>query len=159
MLYIVLGLILLHVSTAFDSCSLRSYSKLTMSANANEVEFIQPKKFVDRKTLKRFLQIEFFRSPEKESLYPIFCAFETACRDVNRLMRRISTDNLDGYHGGGAGGSVNIQGEDQKKLDVIANRIFKNALSCTGKVSVLASEEDDLPTRCKCPFYPSRALQ
>lgn len=39
--------------------------------------------------------------------------------------------------------SVNIQGEDQKKLDVIANRIMKIALCCSGKINIIASEEDD----------------
>jgi fructose-1,6-bisphosphatase I len=52
----------------------------------------------------------------------------------------VSTDNLDGYNGIG---TVNIQGEDQKKLDVIANRIMKTALCCSGQLSVVASEEED----------------
>lgn len=68
-----------------------------------------------------------------------------------RLIRRVSTDNLDGYHVSGNSensASVNIQGEDQKKLDVIANRIFKNALCCSGKLQLVASEEEDEPCLC-----------
>merc|ERR1712194_459156 len=42
-------------------------------------------------------------------------------------------------------GAVNIQGEDQKKLDVISNDILKRALRFTGNIAVLASEEEDLP--------------
>jgi fructose-1,6-bisphosphatase I len=94
---------------------------------------------------KRFMQIELYRKPELESIYPILCSIEKACLDINRLMRRISTDNLSGLN---LGGSVNIQGEDQKKLDVVANRIMKIALCCTGEVSLIASEEDDEPCLC-----------
>jgi len=89
------------------------------------------------------MQTELYRTPELESLYPILCSLETACRDINRLMRRVTTDNLDGLQG-----AVNIQGEDQKKLDVIANRIMKQALCCSGKVSIVASEEEDEPCLC-----------
>lgn len=45
----------------------------------------------------------------------------------------------------GLQGEVNIQGEDQKKLDVITNEVFKNALKYTGKLGTLASEEEDEP--------------
>lgn len=96
-----------------------------------------------RKTFKRFMQVELFRSPELENLYPVLCGIESACRDINRLMRRISTDNLQGLQG-----NVNVQGEDQKRLDVIANRIMKQALCCTGQVSIVASEEEDEPCLC-----------
>ncbi len=42
-------------------------------------------------------------------------------------------------------GSTNKQGEQQKKLDVITNDVLKNALRFTGRLSVLASEEEDHP--------------
>jgi fructose-1,6-bisphosphatase I len=42
-------------------------------------------------------------------------------------------------------GAVNVQGEDQKKLDVITNDLLKRALRFTGKLGVLASEEEDEP--------------
>lgn len=152
LVHLVSCLLLIPTAAFVPFKTIDSKACLKIQANMNEIDRVKTTKTADRKTLKRFLQIEFWRSPEKESLYPILCAYESACRDINRLMRRISTDNLDGYHGGdgegGGPGSVNIQGEDQKKLDVIANRILKNALSCTGKVSVLASEEDELPTLC-----------
>jgi fructose-1,6-bisphosphatase I len=97
----------------------------------------------DRKTFKRFMQIELWRAPEIEDLYPILCSIESACNDINRLMRRIATDNLSGMQG-----SVNIQGEDQKKLDIVANRIMKTKLCCSGKVSIIASEEDEKACLC-----------
>ncbi len=43
----------------------------------------------------------------------------------------------------GAAGNQNVQGEDQKKLDVLSNDIMINALIASGKTAVLVSEEDD----------------
>ncbi len=43
----------------------------------------------------------------------------------------------------GQEGQTNIQGEDQQKLDVYANRIFKEALGARAVVCGLASEEED----------------
>jgi hypothetical protein len=38
-----------------------------------------------------------------------------------------------------------MQGEDQKKLDVITNDLLKRALRFTGRLGVLASEQEDVP--------------
>merc|ERR1712079_181292 len=46
---------------------------------------------------------------------------------------------------GGLQGEINVQGEDQKKLDVITNDVLKNALRYTGKLGTMASEEEDTP--------------
>lgn len=46
----------------------------------------------------------------------------------------------------GSAGAVNVQGEEQQKLDVFANECMKTALAAAGRVCVLASEEDDEPT-------------
>ncbi|HQR18691.1 MAG TPA: class 1 fructose-bisphosphatase [Gemmatimonadales bacterium] len=54
----------------------------------------------------------------------------------------------------GAMGSINVQGEEQQKLDVFANEILKNALNHTGRVCVMASEEDDAPIPIP-PEYPA----
>jgi len=43
----------------------------------------------------------------------------------------------------GLAGETNIQGEEQKKLDVLANDIMVNALRASGKTAVLVSEELD----------------
>ena len=43
----------------------------------------------------------------------------------------------------GKKGSVNIQGEEQAKLDVIANNILINRLLQTGMVAAISSEEND----------------
>ena len=43
----------------------------------------------------------------------------------------------------GSAGSENVQGETQKKLDIIANDMILDALSATGVVAGMASEELD----------------
>ena len=48
-----------------------------------------------------------------------------------------------GYADGG--GSINVQGEEQKTLDVLTNDVLKKALRFTGKMGVIASEEEDNP--------------
>ena len=39
----------------------------------------------------------------------------------------------------GMAGSENVQGEDQKKLDIVANEVFKNVLRRSGQCAVLVS--------------------
>lgn len=38
-----------------------------------------------------------------------------------------------------------LQGEDQKKLDVVSNEVFSNCLRACGRTGVIASEEEDVP--------------
>ena len=38
-----------------------------------------------------------------------------------------------------------MQGEDQKKLDVISNEVFCNCLEQSGRTGIIASEEEDVP--------------
>jgi fructose-1,6-bisphosphatase I len=45
----------------------------------------------------------------------------------------------------GAFGRTNVQGEEQQKLDVIANDTMKQSIAYTGRVCVMASEEDQEP--------------
>jgi fructose-1,6-bisphosphatase I len=53
-----------------------------------------------------------------------------ACKTLSSLVRTSNLSGLTGLEGGG--GSINVQGEEQKKLDVIANDVLKRALKvCT----------------------------
>ncbi len=45
----------------------------------------------------------------------------------------------------GEEGSTNVQGEEVKKLDIIANDALKKTLGYRGNVGIIASEEDDEP--------------
>jgi fructose-1,6-bisphosphatase I len=45
----------------------------------------------------------------------------------------------------GSAGRTNVQGELQQKLDVLANETMRQAIAHTGRVCVMASEEEDDP--------------
>ncbi|TDQ17573.1 D-fructose 1,6-bisphosphatase [Algoriphagus boseongensis] len=61
-----------------------------------------------------------------------------AAKIVNRETNRAGLANI-----GGAFGQTNVQGEEQQKLDVIANIRFMRALSKGGEVCAIVSEEED----------------
>ncbi|KAG9140241.1 hypothetical protein Leryth_014686 [Lithospermum erythrorhizon] len=46
----------------------------------------------------------------------------------------------------GLAGETNVQGEEQKKLDVLSNDVFVKALVSSGRTSILVSEEDEEAT-------------
>jgi len=73
----------------------------------------------------------------------VMTAVERACKTISNLVRKAPMSGLTGLEEGG--GSINVQGEEQKKLDVITNTVLKNSLRFTGKMGVLASEEEDEP--------------
>lgn len=61
-----------------------------------------------------------------------------AAKIISRQVRRAGlTDIL------GSTASTNVQGELQAKLDVFANETVRNAVQHTGRICVMASEEDD----------------
>jgi len=93
-------------------------------------------------SLTRFMDEVTMLNPELSELNSLFGAIGTACKAIANTVKRSqlpSSETL-GYQG-----AVNIQGEDQKKLDVITNDLLKRALRFTGKLGVLASEEEDVP--------------
>jgi len=93
-------------------------------------------------TLTRFMSEVAMLNPELGELTTLFGAIDTACKAISNMVKRSqlpSSETL-GYEG-----AVNVQGEDQKKLDVITNDVLKRALRFTGKLGVLASEEEDEP--------------
>ncbi|UOA10658.1 class 1 fructose-bisphosphatase [Methylobacter sp. S3L5C] len=62
----------------------------------------------------------------------------TACKKISHLVNQ---GNLVGVLGSAE--SENVQGEVQKKLDIISNEIMVNALNWTGHLAGMASEEVD----------------
>ena len=68
----------------------------------------------------------------------LLASLQTTCKFIENNVRKASLINLIGQ-----AGAQNVQGEDQKKLDVLSNEIMINALRASGKVAVLVSEEDE----------------
>ncbi|CAL4913724.1 unnamed protein product [Urochloa decumbens] len=70
----------------------------------------------------------------------VLSSISTACKQIAALVLRAPISNLTGVQG-----AVNVQGEDQKKLDVVSNEVFSNCLKSSGRTGVIASEEEDVP--------------
>eukprot|EP00667_Euglena_gracilis_P004548 EG_transcript_4570 len=75
-----------------------------------------------------------------EAAAAVVGALDRSCQRIAQLLARA---NIVGVLG--SQGTVNVQGEEQKQMDVISNDILKDALADTGLVGVVASEEEDTP--------------
>lgn len=95
----------------------------------------------ERTTLTQFLIEERRRHPGSSGdLNSLILDVALACKAISK---RIATGALTGVIG--KAGAVNVQGEQQQKLDVVANDIFLSANEWTGNVAGMASEELDDP--------------
>ncbi|MBR7002216.1 MAG: class 1 fructose-bisphosphatase, partial [Neisseriaceae bacterium] len=85
-----------------------------------------------------FLNQYFQKHNLSDDLQTILNVIVSACVDISAKVRLGALSGVLGEAGSG-----NIQGENQKKLDVIANQILIDALQKTPAVAGLASEEED----------------
>ena len=88
--------------------------------------------------LSDFLNQHFQQNNLSGSLKETLSAIINACVAISAKTRQGALSGVLGEAGSG-----NIQGENQKKLDVIANDILINALRQTPMVAGIASEEED----------------
>ncbi|ORY83305.1 fructose-1,6-bisphosphatase class 1/Sedoheputulose-1,7-bisphosphatase [Protomyces lactucae-debilis] len=65
-------------------------------------------------------------------------AIQFTCKVIAHNIRRANLLSL-----GGLAGATNSTGDDQKKLDIISNDIFLDAMKACGRVSVIISEEEE----------------
>ncbi|XP_047328183.1 fructose-1,6-bisphosphatase, chloroplastic-like [Impatiens glandulifera] len=70
----------------------------------------------------------------------VLSSISLACKQIAALVQRANITNLTGVQG-----AVNVQGEDQKKLDVVSNEVFSSCLRTSGRTGIIASEEEDVP--------------
>eukprot|EP00184_Porphyridium_aerugineum_P008048 CAMPEP_0184692176 /NCGR_PEP_ID=MMETSP0313-20130426/764_1 /TAXON_ID=2792 /ORGANISM="Porphyridium aerugineum, Strain SAG 1380-2" /LENGTH=397 /DNA_ID=CAMNT_0027149987 /DNA_START=104 /DNA_END=1297 /DNA_ORIENTATION=- len=97
-------------------------------------------------TLTRFILEEAMGNADLSHLRDmelVMTSIALACKKIASLVSRAGISNLTGLQEGG--GSINVQGEEQKKLDVLSNEVLKNALRFSGKMGIMASEEEDKP--------------
>lgn len=94
----------------------------------------------DLVTLTRFIIEEQQRlAPEATGeLSLLLNALQYAFKFIAHTIRRAELVNLIGLYG-----QTNSTGDDQKKLDVIGDEIFINAMKGSGNVKVLVSEEQE----------------
>ena len=94
-------------------------------------------------TLSRYMNEITRANPELRDLETLISSIQTACKTINSLVARAHITGMVGYQDGG--GAINVQGEEQKRLDVVTNQVLKDALRFTGKMAIIASEEEDVP--------------
>ncbi|KAF7729035.1 Fructose-1,6-bisphosphatase [Apophysomyces ossiformis] len=93
----------------------------------------------DLVTLTRWVLSQQQEVPEASGdLTILLSAIQFGCKFVASKVKQAGLINLLGLTG-----AANVQGEDVKKLDVLANDIFRNSLIASGKACLLVSEEDE----------------
>jgi fructose-1,6-bisphosphatase I/sedoheptulose-1,7-bisphosphatase len=98
-----------------------------------------------RSTLTQFLIEERRRYPGASGDFnALILDVALACKAIARSVAHGALGDVLGNHGDGQA-SVNVQGETQKKLDVISNDMFISANNWGGHLAGMASEEMDLP--------------
>ena len=101
-----------------------------------------------RSTLTQFLIEERRRFPDASGDFnALILDLALACKAIARAVALGELGGAMGDHDAGAGGgaSVNVQGETQKKLDVLSNQLFIRRTEWAGNLAGMASEEMELP--------------
>jgi fructose-1,6-bisphosphatase I len=90
-------------------------------------------------TLNQFILDQQNKFPYVQgSLSRIFGAIQLAAKMINRDVRKAGLIDILGNFG-----ETNVQGEEQKKLDVISNDVFKKLIDMGGDCVCVVSEEDE----------------
>nr|XP_009762611.1 PREDICTED: fructose-1,6-bisphosphatase, cytosolic-like isoform X2 [Nicotiana sylvestris] len=96
----------------------------------------------DLMTITRFVLNEQSKYPESRGDFTILLShIVLGCKFVCTAVNKAGLAKLLGL-----AGETNVQGEDQKKLDVLSNEVFIKALVSSGRTCVLVSEEDEEAT-------------
>ena len=103
---------------------------------------IQPRFTRDNLTsLQSYILSEEQKHPEATGEFSwIMSAIALAGKTIGNKVRRARIEDVLGAHG-----DTNVHGEQQQKLDVIANEIIMRCLGERANIAVLASEEDEQP--------------
>ncbi|WP_442482905.1 class 1 fructose-bisphosphatase [Aeoliella sp. SH292] len=92
-------------------------------------------------TFSQHIQEQQLRFPNASGQFSwLLSGITLATRMIGSYVRRAGLIDVWGEEG-----AINIQGEAQKKLDVIANRTLEKTLGYRGNVGIIASEEDNEP--------------
>nr|Q8RW99.1 RecName: Full=Fructose-1,6-bisphosphatase, cytosolic; Short=FBPase; AltName: Full=D-fructose-1,6-bisphosphate 1-phosphohydrolase [Pisum sativum]AAM14744.1 cytoplasmic fructose-1,6-bisphosphatase [Pisum sativum] len=96
----------------------------------------------DLMTITRYVLNEQSKRPESRGDFTILLShIVLGCKFVCSAVNKAGLAKLIGL-----AGETNIQGEEQKKLDVLSNEVFVKALTSSGRTCILVSEEDEEAT-------------
>ena len=99
-----------------------------------------------RSTLTQFLIEERRRFPSAGGDFnALILDVAIACKAIARTVAYGELGGVMGDHAADEGGAVNVQGETQKKLDVVSNDVFMQRTEWSGHLAGMASEEMELP--------------
>ncbi|XP_027148309.1 fructose-1,6-bisphosphatase, cytosolic isoform X1 [Coffea eugenioides] len=94
----------------------------------------------DLMTITRFVLNEQSKHAESRGDFTILLShIVLGCKFVCSAVNKAGLAKLIGL-----AGETNVQGEEQKKLDVLSNEVFVKALVSSGRTCILVSEEDEL---------------
>jgi len=95
-----------------------------------------------RTTLTQYLIEERRRFPDSKGEFnALILDVALACKAIARAVAMGELGGLYGDHEAQAGGAINVQGETQKKLDVLSNELFIRVNEWSGHLAGMASEE------------------
>ena len=101
---------------------------------------------IHRPTLTQFLIEERRRFPTASGDFnALILDLSIACKAIAKAVSQGELGGAMGNHAAEEGGSVNVQGETQKKLDVLSNDVFIQRTEWAGHLAGMASEEMDMP--------------
>lgn len=100
----------------------------------------------NRSTLTQFLIEERRKFPSSSGDFnALVLDVALACKGIAKAVAFGELAGMGGNHETEGGMTVNVQGETQKKLDVLSNEVFIRRTEWAGNLAAMASEEMDLP--------------
>ncbi|XP_042493090.1 fructose-1,6-bisphosphatase, cytosolic [Macadamia integrifolia] len=103
----------------------------------------------DLMTITRFVLNEQSKHPESRGDFTILLShIVLGCKFVCSAVNKAGLAKLIGL-----AGETNVQGEEQKKLDVLSNEVFIKALTSSGRTCILVSEEDEEAIFVESPLH------
>ncbi|CAN6350881.1 unnamed protein product, partial [Urochloa humidicola] len=108
-------------------------------AQEEEMDHAAEAQRTDLMTITRHVLNEQGRHPESRGDFTILLShIVLGCKFVASAVNKAGLAKLIGL-----AGETNVQGEEQKKLDVLSNEVFVKALVSSGRTCVLVSEENE----------------
>jgi fructose-1,6-bisphosphatase I/sedoheptulose-1,7-bisphosphatase len=113
----------------------------------------------NRTTLTQYLIEERRRFPDsKGDFNALILDVALACKAIARAVAMGELGGMYGDHAAQSGGAVNVQGETQKKLDVLSNDLFIRMNQWGGHLAGMASEEMTEPYQIPKPHPRGKYL-
>ncbi|XP_075110279.1 fructose-1,6-bisphosphatase, chloroplastic-like isoform X2 [Nicotiana tabacum] len=146
----------LHKKTSFlytknsikRSCGHRGVRCMVIDRGATEAIKTKKQNGYKLQTLTSWLLMQEQDGVIDSELTIVISSTSMACKQIASLVQRAGISKLTGGQG-----AVNVQGEDQKKLDVVSNEVFSNCLRSSGRIGIIASEEEDVPVAVEESYY------